>query len=261
MSILDFFSDVVEEIKDFINDGREILPSIEEDIEELGEIMTDGAFEIIVKDNDNYKTSREKKEEARSRISSADADYAQKFQVVSGKYDKLLKHEEEITRKRKTVYEEYAKSIGKVKLPGQICAPIQTARPVTPTSQYAVYPPSADVTQTVIIAFCEQIHRVNQANQYLEDAKDYEVKVAAQKANLSILEANIDAIEASNIVENQLLDTLATLKGKMSNQDCNKAIEQLYQMMTNSFFSTTCERTQNYKAAINNLKALVRQYI
>ena len=51
------------------------LKEINDDLKEIGEIATDGFKEMVIKGNDDYKTSYEKMEEAELIVEKAKAEY------------------------------------------------------------------------------------------------------------------------------------------------------------------------------------------
>lgn len=60
MGFWDFLEDIVDGVDDFIDGIGELANDIEDTKDEINEILTDGVYEVFVKNNDNYKTSYEK---------------------------------------------------------------------------------------------------------------------------------------------------------------------------------------------------------
>lgn len=70
-----FFGAVFGVAKAFGELGKDLGNLAKESTQELGEIMTDGFVEMVIKDNNDYKTSFEVEEEASKKINSANRRY------------------------------------------------------------------------------------------------------------------------------------------------------------------------------------------
>ena len=75
MSFLDMLSWIADDISTSIELMAEEFPSFQQDMRDIKndfqEITTDGVKEIVIKGNDNYKTSSELRDEANSIIHNA----------------------------------------------------------------------------------------------------------------------------------------------------------------------------------------------
>lgn len=235
---------------------------IDEGKEELGEILTEGFVEIVIKGNTDYKTSFEIRDEADAIIEAANNRYMQKCLEVNELLSKLNEHIANLYERKANIAERINADFKAHKsFIGEVFAKTYYApeyQNITPKyNDYTVL--SETMLSKTVDFMANQFDRKRRVNEYMEDARDYRVFVSGKIAELNRVEADIHALEM-HIEEEQAL-----LNGLESSLDMNRELnyeeiqKQLETMISVYLLDENGEMNKLYMSALERLKYLCRQ--
>ena len=242
-----------EVIKNSDTSAGELLRIIDDGKEEIKEVCTDGFNEMVIKGNTDYKTSFEIKEEADEKIAKSKTE----FEKIYNYFNIYI---EELNNRINTLYEkkiELAKMINKtvMYMPNM---PQITLENVTP--EYNYKPSTVTIIKKIygIDDMSDIRGRKQSAEEYLEDAKDYEVEVAKKIAEIYRVKLILDSINI-NLSEEEILIlelNLALIENKDLQYD--EIAGQLYILISEYILDVNGEKNQAYMEAIKQLKKLCK---
>lgn len=229
----------------------ELVQTIDEAKEEFFELCTEGVVEMVVKGNSDYKTSFEIRDEAEKKIGDARRRYRDKrdhfnkyLENLNNQINELYKRKVEIA---KTLNREAGDRPNMPRVTGTLYAPSYTYKPSTISRlcEYSGFVGMPDVKG-----------RKESANEYLEDAKDFEVEVHGKIAEINKVQAYLDTIKMNLEEEEKLICALEeSLKMKRSLK-YNKIAEQLHILISEYILDSGGKKNDKYMEAIAMLKKL-----
>ncbi|OAA86346.1 hypothetical protein [Clostridium coskatii] len=206
---------------------------------EFGELMTDGVKEIVIKDNDNYKTSFEKTDDANDIISMAKSKFNSASQEAIDYYEEtkkiveehfqyknklittILPQQEEIIRNfTEFNYTNLANSIDTLKLDNK---PILFSTTLVFLSKLNPITLGIEIGSFMI----SQRTRVEAANEYLSNAECYKSEVDLKIAELKTIKSRLTLIRNKVIEERKILNNLVSKLDKISNSLSNSMNESI----------------------------------
>lgn len=245
-------NDIIREvIKDSDTLAGEFLRTVDDAKEEFHELCTDGFVEMVIKGNKDYKTSFEIKEEADEKIAEARGRYQERCY----EFNKYL---EVLNNRINNLY------VQKVELAKKINQTVSSMPNMPQISSYT-YSPSYSYKKSTISMLCEYSGmgkvsdvkgRKDSANEYLEDAKDFEVEISGKIAEINRVEAFLDTVKM-NLDEEEIL--LSALKDSMAmNREIayNKVAEQLHILISEYILDSNGQKNAKYLEAIAQLKKI-----
>lgn len=193
--------------------GKEFTTIITEGAAEFGEIMTDGFYEMVIKDNNNYKTSYEIRDEAEQVASKANRRYSSKQIEIKSAFNKVEQEWERIKALRIEVIHKvqyklnskgYEVSVNNVRLRNRYTPEI---------SNRWLF----DFTSKVPIPFGKSIRR-EMAKEYLEDARDYKVEIDKAIADYDRCLTLLTSVSYKMQQEDELLRNLLDMLERCSSR-------------------------------------------
>ena len=250
--------------KDEDSIAGELFTILDEGKAELTEICTDGFIEMVIKGNENYKTSFEIRDEVDDMIASQNNKYKNKCLEIN----KLLKNlNEHITNLYKRKYEiatyinihilDYSPTFS-------FSIPTNFISNLTYTDYQnnyniltdSIIPNSQD--REFIDTLLEQHDRKAKVNEYRQYAEDYKIYISRKIAELNIIESNINAIEIHLKEEDILLDGLETSIKINRKLEYKEIAQQLQKMVALYILDEHGERNKLYVKSLESLKALCK---
>ncbi|TLS54106.1 hypothetical protein FE782_01815 [Paenibacillus antri] len=265
--------DLGKEFGQILSDGRK----------ELTEIMTDGFKEMVIQGKSDYKTSFEKREEASGIISSARSRYNDTFKEVEAKikqteklveahyaykgekYDKLKSDYAPTVKKyiARMEFERRERGANTATVVGTLFAASVASSALTMATRVN---PVAFLGGVLLTDLISQRKRVREANEMLDEAREYRARIDAECEKLRKVKSNLTYIEMSVNEERKLIDRLLKpLELKMretakilgsknpSQRELEEAtqaiaiIQLLEQTLTTQFLQGNAEITRQYK--------------
>jgi hypothetical protein len=242
---------VREQIKHSDTLTGELLRTFDEAGEELQEILTDGVVEMGIKGNKDYKTSFEIRDEADAKVACASDRYYRRC-------DDFNKYLDNLNDKINRLYDrkvELAKRIGQEaeKLPNM---PKISSKTNAPDYRQRVSTVSLIGKSVGIEWIFDMKGRKDSANEYLEDAKDYEVKIDKKIAEIGQTQGFLDIVNMNLDEEETLLNALDEALEKRKNLQYSKVEEQLHILISEYILGMDGKRNQKYMDAIEQLRKI-----
>lgn len=242
----------------------QLFTIIDEGKAELTELCTEGFVEMVIKGNENYKTSFEIRDEIDAMIESQNNRYRNKCLEVNQLLKDLNEHITALYKRK----EEIARHIN-VHILGSgsffsfaISACFSNSPTyMDPQNNYTILTDSIvpkSSGEEFIDTLIEQYNRKERVNKYKQDAEDYKVYISGKIAELNIIEANISAIEIHLKEEDTLLDGLERSIKMNRNLKYKEIAEQLEKMVSLYILDENGERNKLYVASLEKLKTLCR---
>lgn len=245
-------NDILREvIKDSDTLAGEFLRTVDDAKEEFHELCTDGFVEMVIKGNKDYKTSFEIKEEADEKIAEARGRYQERCYEFN-KYLEALSSR---------INDLYAK---KVELAKRINQTVNSM-PNMPKISSSTYSPSYSYKKSTISMLCEYSGmgkfsdvkgRKDSANEYLEDAKDFEVEISGKIAEINRVEAFLDTVKMNLDEEEQLIAALKDLMSMKRDIAYDKVAEQLHILISEYILDSNGQKNSKYLEAIAQLRKI-----
>lgn len=233
----------------------ELYRIVDDTKEEFTELMTEGFVEMVIKGNSDYKTSFEIRDEADKIVAKQVERYKDKCKELNKVLSKLNDH---IT----SLYEK------KVKLAELVNVQVGKKQGVSNNINYKSWmKPTYISTQSNMTRLCDmigvnsfssQMDRKNRANEYLEDARDYEVYVSGKIAEMNYIKANANAIEQFLQEEDKMLEALEKSMNMHRKLEYNKIARQLENLIVQYVLNDSGEKNESYLVALNQLDNLCR---
>lgn len=224
------------------------IQSIADDIEDLHETMVDGSVEILIKGNTDYKTSFEKREEADRMVSKEKARYKAVCDKVNEEIKNLNNHIA-VNRARK---EKILSSLAPYAYNGGSVGYVSGN----------TYSPSMHIDGLMEAMFNTSFGkssmqaRKEAADNYLEDARDYQVQVSSKIAELHRAEAKIYTVEAILQEEDELLNALENADSIKRSENSRKLYSYLKTLLEEYIVDQTGNPNGIYTQTLKELKQL-----
>lgn len=201
------------------NTAKGIAEITKQTSDELREIATDGFKEIVIKGNSDYKTSYEKRDEANQIVASAESSFRNVVDDVMSVYNNVKKSVEDHYKYKKSIFEkvtkEYAPSVVR------FSAYVQQKKLDTSSKAFSIGNSSISTFQpmqnfvgssgfNLLGDFLLQRKRVAEADQMLEEAKEYRAKIRMESEKLRSIKANLTLIDKHLKEERSLLKRLTS---------------------------------------------------
>lgn len=242
----------IDVIRDYINESDtlagELCRTIDDAKEELHELCTDGFVEMVIKGNSDYKTSFEIKEEADEKIGKV----RRRYQEKCYEFNKYLN---ELNDRINNMYEK------KVGLSKQLN---QTIRSM-PKISMSIDSPNYSYKSSTIRMLCEYSGmgrvsdikgRKDSVNEYLEDAKDFEVEISGKIAEINSTKSFLETIKMNLDEEEMMLDALSDSLKWGRSMEYNKVAVQLHILISEYILDPSGRKNEKYIEAINQLRRI-----
>jgi len=229
--------DASQELHEVLSDGKD----------ELHEILTDGVHEMVIKGNQDYKTSFELKEEASERISNARSRYQRKADEVNRQIEALNDHMKENRKKKETLLLQI-----KGQLPEDKVQKISSYAPSSPTYEK----PDTFLFDALGFSVLSIHARKEAAEDYLEEAKDYETEVSRKIAELDVVRSRTEAVEGLLQEESTLLKGLEKSLSISRPESCLELGELLNALLAEYILDQSGNPNSAYQKLLTQLKAL-----
>lgn len=219
--------------------------------QEFHEIMTDGFVEMAIKGNKDYKTSFEIRNEADRRVSEALKKYKDKCCDFNGfleSYnDKVNKLYEKKVELAKRLNKKVSALPNAKKYSLEISSPSYSYTPST----------SAFVYKLLGNDFDDVKGRKDSANEYLEDAKDYEVEVSQKIAEINRMKAILDSVIVKLDEEDKLINALNDSLNSNRDIEYQSALEELHTLISEYVLDEKGKANKQYSDALSKLKSII----
>lgn len=229
----------------------EMARTLDDAKEEFHELCTDGFVEMVIKGNKNYKTSFEIKDEADEKIRAA----RRKYQEKCYEFNKFL---EALNEKINDLYEK------KVELARRINQNVGSMPNMPKISTY-ISSPDYSYKPSTISMICDfsGLNKVSDikgrkdsANEYLEDAKDFEVEICGKIAEINRVKAFLDTVKMNLDEEETLLAALNDSINTGKNLEYDKIVKQLRILISEYILDSGGKKNEKYLEAINQLSKI-----
>jgi hypothetical protein len=256
-----FFRNVGDFFKEVADLGKELGDISKQGTDELREISTDGFKEMVIKGNNNYKTSYEKMDEARSILHGAKADIEYELEQTKLKSDEVQKRFEENQLLKQKLIESCDNQLTvlvsdfstlKKKFRMQLSQIHDTRAGFTSLqSQFTSQFVASLGLSFSFITMIEQRNRVEKANQTLADAKSLAVKAEAEVERLKTYQLKFKSILDYLNNENRVLKSL--------NRSLKQKMEQLRLLLSEGVTDVeTARKSEKMFQIINALAEMIR---
>ncbi|MEH7886383.1 hypothetical protein V7654_18950 [Bacillus sp. JJ1609] len=284
-----FFRNVVEVGKIFADSGKELGQILSDGRKEFTELMTDGFKEMVIKGNNDYKTSYEKNSEAGEILYEARRKYDVLFDdvhteilcvetLIDDHYIYKKKLYEEIKSQYGATVEKYITDYH-LQRKAFYSSQTEDSNPFMPAAAAVIGTLGLGLVGGVIgMDLIQQKTRVKQADAYLQESKKIKAKLELECERLRVLKTNLAFVEKSIYEERSVIERLyRPLKEKMKHteellasnftdesdvQDAEQAIEiikMLEKTLTTQFLQDQAVITIQYQELTKQLEQLVRQ--
>lgn len=244
---------VREKIKDSDTLAGEVLRTIEDSADELHELCTDGFFEMVIKGNEDYKTSYEIKDEADSIIGQATNRYRDRCKLFNDYLNELNNLINSLEEKKIGVSKQLNKAVNK----------LPTAKKINEN----VYTPTFEYTPSTISKICDCMgygkisdikRKKDSVNDYLDDAKDFEVYVSGKIADINRTEAFLESVKINLKEEDVLIDglNLSLTKNNTELSRYQAISNELNILIVEYILDSNGKRNEKYMAAFKELKKI-----
>lgn len=286
---MSFFRNIVEVGKILADSGKELGEILSDGRKEFTEIMTDGFKEMVIKGNNDYKTSYEKNSEAGEILSKARRKYDAFFgaiqedilcveTLIDDHYAYKKKLYEEIKSQYGATVEKYISDY-ELQRKAFYASHSEDSNPFMPAAAAVIGTLGTGFVGGVIgMDLIQQRTRVREADAYLQEAKKIKAKLELECGRIRVLKSNLVFVEKSIYEERSLIERLyRPLKEKMKHteellasdftdesdvQDAEQAIEiirMLEKTLTTQFLQDEAVITTQYQELTKQLERLVRQ--
>lgn len=269
----------VEILTQTLDEGRQILKEGKEDIIE---ICTDGFKETVIEGNPNYKTSREKKEEANRIISVQTEKLENECAEVNGIIQDFNEYVETTNNQKSLLAQKYNKYVSSYeKIKGRITSH-KAQKPVyskqntefLETAKYMLLPTTIPRINTykylgivpttggelagitLLGEHLSKVARVEAANNYLSEAQRYKNEVTLKSAELKRIKMTID--EAKVILQEEEYIINSLLEDDLESKELNELGQELRTLMTGFILNEDGSLNEKYKMAVDNLNNYIR---
>lgn len=229
----------------------ELVRTIDDSVDELNELLTDGFVEMVIKGNEDYKTSYEKRNIADGKI----ADAREKYEKCCLQFNKYL---EQLNDQINDLYEQ------KVMLAEKFDKTINEISDL-PRYEREIYTPTYTYKKSTINLLCSCTGILNtsdikgkkdSANAYLEDARDFEVYVDRKIAEINKTQAFLDSVKMNLEEEQQLINVLNDSLNKNRKLKYMDIERQLHTLIAEYILDSNGEKNKKYVEAVEALKKI-----
>lgn len=237
------------------------------------ELFTIGAYEILVKGNTEWQTSYDTMEEVDRIVCEARETYEKSYNKTKKKLTDLSANITASNEKKKRVADRLNKQLETEKIqfnsvPKMVSQPYLQSVPkvnylnlaplnyvgmslINPVKSFGFVDISVAVTADVL----NGIKRVKIANENLEDAKDFRIRVNKKVAEFEVIQNKILAAEFCLKEENAVLDALLSIN--ITAKDCADIFDRFRLLLAESILDDKGALNQVYKDAIQDLKSIL----
>lgn len=273
--------EVTRELGEFAKEAGTI---VKEGRQEFAELMTDGFKEMVIKDNSNYKTSFEKKDDANGIINGAKNRLTSKLDELDlyanqteGIIKNLYEYKMKVTNDTFEIINKTINELGDYDLHNPIHKAFLKGRVLNGKVNFYMTNNTLNTASLgIIIGVINQMSRVRVADEYLENAMDYQNKVNAEIARLNLLKVNMSYIRKVIKEEKNLLQNLSakfeniiqeltgnveieqmSAESRMRVENLFTIAELLNNMIQDTFISKELKVSEKYLSDLAKLKALI----
>ena len=229
----------------------EFLRTVDDTKDEFHELCTDGFVEMVIKGNSDYKTSFEIRDEADEKIGEARKRYQERCHDFNKYLDKMNNRINELYKKKVELAKQLNQTVSSMpnmpKISGFMVSPSYSYKPSTISMlcEYSGMGRISDVRG-----------RKKSANEYLEDAKDFEVEISGRIAEINRTEAFLDTIKMNLNEEEMLLVALKDSLNMRKHLAYDKIATQLHILISEYILDPSGKKNEKYIEAINQLRRI-----
>lgn len=229
----------------------EFYRTVDDAKDEFHELCTDGFVEMVIKGNSDYKTSFEIKEEADEKIGEVRRKYQERCYDFNKYLDKMNDRINGMYKKKIEIAKQLNQTV--------------SSMPNMPKISEFMDSPSYSYKPSTISMLCKYSGmgrisdikgRKESANEYLEDAKDFEVEVSGKIAEINRTEAFLDTIKMNLDEEEMILNALKDSLNMKRNMAYDKTATQLHILISEYILDPSGKKNEKYIEAINQLKRI-----
>lgn len=251
MGIKDFFEGAWEITKAVGELGTGLAKVAVEGSAELGEILTDGFNEMVIKGNNGYETSFEKKEKAEKIIASSKGRWNSAESSVKKSIEKTKNNIAKSYENKRQLAIKIGENLGKqndlindsgvIRIPEPFCVEFDK---------------NFEFFLSTNIGILGIGLRKNIANEYLDDARDYSMVVSDRIAKLNRILVLLEKIDNQIIEETRLLIILDMAMDNQKEFNYNNAYKIIKYMLKNEISDKSGSISSQYLKDFDNLKRL-----
>lgn len=229
----------------------DLIRTLDDAKAEFRELCTDGFVEMVIKGNKDYKTSFEIAEEADEKIEEAYQRFYTRCHEFNLYLEKLNTQINDLYKKK----EELAKLVNENVKRMSNMPKISTDMDV-PIFNYKESTISMICDYSGIGRGLDFKRRKESANEYLEDANDFEVEVYSKIAEINRVEAFLDVVKMNMEEEEEILDALKKSIEKKRKLAYDKIAEQLHILISEYILDPDGTKNEKYMNAVTQLKRI-----
>lgn len=259
MSISDFF-DALKDLKKEIGDSMDELKDL---TDELGEIIVGGAVATVTGDKD-YKTSFEIQNEAKCIIYRSEEKYREAGEAFNSYLEELNKAMDSLYEQKIRLAKIFDRSIS-----GNNSLPAYKREIASPEFNYKRPEYSFDIMSVRSLndefspifqkynGLLSMMARKDAAKEYLEKAKDFEVSISGEIAEINRTKVFLESIKMNMDEEQKLITALnaAVNSGKKIKRD--ETAEQLHILIAEYILDSDGQVNTRYEKAVERLRKLI----
>ena len=240
-----------EVIKNSDTLAGELVRTVDDSVDELNELLTDGFVEMVIKGNEDYKTSYEKRNIADGKIVDAREKYEKRCLQFNKYLEQLNDQINDLYEQKVVLAEKFDKTINDI--------------PDLPRYERKIYTPTYTYKKSTINLLCSCTGILNtsdikgkkdSANAYLEDARDFEVYVDGKIAEINKTQAFLDTVKMNLEEEQQLIKVLNDSLNKNRKLKYMDIERQLHTLIVEYILDSNGEKNKKYVEAVEELKKI-----
>ncbi|MGH4138633.1 hypothetical protein [Clostridium sp.] len=251
IGIKDFFGGAWEITKAVGELGSGLTKLAVESSAELGEIMTDGFNEMVIKDNKGYETSYEIKEKAENKMAAAKNRWCLSESNALKKIEQTKSNIARSYENKRRLAIKIGENIGKQ---NPLINSTETIRISEPFC--SEFDKKFEFFLSTNVGIMGIGSRKKIANEYLDDARDYSIAVNEKIAKLDGSLMLLEKIDYQIIEETRLLQILEKAMIEQKNINYNNAYEIIKDMLKNEISNESGIISSQYIKDFERLKIL-----
>lgn len=269
--------------KEMLGLGKELGGILSDGRKEFTEIMTDGFKEMVIKNNNDYKTSFEKNDEARLILSGAKSRYKSRFDEVYVTYTQVKNVVESHFAYKVDLYHTYEQHYASIIEKNIQILDIKKKEiellyvdHISHNILNSSFMNSSSRTGALFYDFQLQQIRVNEADANLDEAKAVRARLDMEGEKLKQIQINLQFVEASIQEERRLIEKLSgALERKIDSfesiihtnshykelEECIDIIKMFEKIIKTQFLQDEAKITQQYKKILLDMTEMEKRMI
>lgn len=240
-----------EVIKNSDTLAGELVRTVDDSVDELNELLTDGFVEMVIKGNEDYKTSYEKRNIADGKIVDAREKYEKRCLQFNKYLEQLNDQINDLYEQKVVLAEKFDKTIKDIP-----DLPRYERKIYTPTYTYKKSTINLLCSCTGILSTSDIKGKKDSANAYLEDARDFEVYVDRKIVEINKTQAFLDTVKMNLEEEQQLIKVLNDSMNKNRKLKYMDIERQLHTLIVEYILDSNGEKNKKYVEAVEELKKI-----